>query len=118
MNETDMSKLMNQFSEMLKKGELPNDLQNIVNSAKNSSNSSSSEDSTPEIDINTILKMKQILDSMNSNKDNPRSNLLMSLKPYLRESKKEKVDQYVKLFSLGKAFEAFNVLGGEKKNDV
>lgn len=78
----------------------------------------SSNDDSPEIDINTILKMKQIMDAMNSNKDDPRSNLLMSLKPYLKSSRREKVDQYVKLFSLGKAFETFNILGGEKKNDV
>ena len=62
--------------------------------------------------------MKQIIDSMNSNKDDPRANLLMSLKPYLKESRKKKVDQYVKLFGLGKAFETFNFLGGENKNDV
>ena len=31
---------------------------------------------------------------------------------------KNKVDQYIKLFSMGKAFEILNPLGGEKKNDV
>ena len=58
------------------------------------------------------------MDSMNSNKDDPRANLLMSLKPYLKDSRKQKVDQYVKLFGLGKAFELFGSLGGENKNDV
>ena len=62
--------------------------------------------------------MKQVMESMNSNKNDPRSNLLMSLKPYLKESRKKKVDQYVKLFGLGKAFEMLNSLGGENKNDV
>ena len=58
------------------------------------------------------------MESMNSNKNDPRSNLLMSLKPYLKESRKKKVDQYVQLFGLGKAFEVFNSLGGENKNDI
>ena len=58
------------------------------------------------------------MESMNSNKNDPRSKLLMSLKPYLKESRKKKVDQYVKLFGLGKAFEMLNSLGGENKNDV
>ena len=58
------------------------------------------------------------MDSMNSNKDDPRTNLLMSLKPYLKESRKEKVDQYVKLFGLGKAFEVFGALGGENNKNV
>ncbi len=104
----------------------PSNINNNINFNANSNNkcnnsendSHSSDDASPEIDINTILKMKQIMDAMNTNKDDPRSNLLMSLKPYLKSSRREKVDQYVKLFSLGKAFEAFNILGGEKKNDV
>ena len=65
-----------------------------------------------------VLKIKQVMESMNSNKNDPRSNLLMSLKPYLKESRKKKVDQYVQLFGLGKAFEVFNSLGGENKNDI
>ena len=62
--------------------------------------------------------MKQIMDSMNSNKNDPRTNLLLSLKPYLKESRKQKVDQYIKLFGIEKAFETFSSLGGENKNDV
>ena len=122
MSDNDMNNIMNQINSMLKNNEFPDDLKNILNNFKNSSSNNSSNESNnssdPEIDINTILKMKQIIDSMNSNKDDPRANLLMSLKPYLKESRKKKVDQYVKLFGLGKAFETFNFLGGENKNDV
>ena len=128
MSEADMSNLMNQINSMLQNNEIPDDIKNMINNFKNSSsspknekddkNSDTSGSYSPEIDINTILKMKQIIDSMNSNKDDPRANLLMSLKPYLKESRKKKVDQYVKLFGLGKAFETFNFLGGENKNDV
>ena len=127
MNNNDMSNIMEQFNKMLQNNEFPDDLKNALNSFKNSSNnsnSSSNEDSNgsnstiPDIDINTILKIKQVMESMNSNKIDPRSNLLMSLKPYLKESRKKKVDQYVQLFGLGKAFEVFNSLGGENKNDI
>ena len=127
MNNNDMSNIMEQFNKMLQNNEFPDDLKNALNSFKNSSNnsnSSSNEDSSgsnstiPDIDINTILKIKQVMESMNSNKNDPRSNLLMSLKPYLKESRKKKVDQYVQLFGLGKAFEVFNSLGGENKNDI
>ena len=116
----DMNNIMNQINTMLKNNEFPDDLKNILNNLKNSSSNNSSTDnsdsSESEIDINTILKMKQVIDSINSNKNDPRSNLLMSLKPYLKESRQKKVDQYVKLFGLGKAFEIFNTLGGENKN--
>ena len=62
--------------------------------------------------------MKSIIDSMNKQQNDPRANLLRSLKPYLKPSRKEKVDQYIKLFSMGKVFETLNPLGGENKNDV
>ena len=126
MSDIDMNNLMEQFNKMLQNNEFPDELKSALNNFKNSSNnvdsnnkSGGSTDSTiPDLDINTILKMKQVMESMNSNKNDPRSKLLMSLKPYLKESRKKKVDQYVKLFGLGKAFEMLNSLGGENKNDV
>ena len=72
----------------------------------------------PNFDMDTMLKMKSIIDNMNRSQNDPRANLLKSLKPYLKPSRKDKVDQYIKLFSMGKAFEILNPLGGEKKNDV
>ena len=125
MNNNDMNDLMNQINQMLNNNNMSDDLKNIVNNLKNSSSSNtennvhnSNSSDSPEIDINMIMKMKQIMDSMNANKDDPRANLLLSLKPYLKKSRQDKVEQYVKLFSLGKAFELFNSLGGENKNDI
>lgn len=114
----DMSDIMSKLNNMLKNNELPDDIKNIMNnfsnSSKDDSNVSSNND-TSGIDFDTILKMKNIMDSMNHPQNDPRSNLLKSLKPYLRESRKSKVDQYIKIFSMGKVFEAFNPLGGDKK---
>ena len=56
------------------------------------------------IDMNTILKMKSIIEKMNSSND-PRSNLLYSLKHYLREERKGKVDQYATLLNFAKIAE-------------
>ena len=64
--------------------------------------------------INTILKMKNIMDKMNS-KNNPRSNLLLSLKPYLKESRRSKIDQYIQLLNMGNVMEAFGNTGGGKQ---
>lgn len=79
------------------------------NSSSESSDTSSS--STPNIDINTILKMKNIMDKMNQNQNDPRANLLLSLKPYLKKSRKDKVEQYIKLFQMT------NVMDFLKAND-
>lgn len=54
------------------------------------------------------------MEKMQSPKDDPRSNLLLSLKPYLKNSRKSKVEQYVQLFNMTKVMEAFNENGGEK----
>lgn len=122
----DMSDILNKLNSMLKNNELPDDIKNIVNNfsssgksdlGTSSSNNNTSSD-TSGIDFDTILKMKTIMDSINNPQNDPRSNLLKSLKPYLRDSRKSKVDQYIKIFSMGKVFEAFNPLGGDKKNNV
>ncbi len=59
------------------------------------------------IDINMIMKMKSMMDKM-GNKNDPTSNLLQSLKPYLRDEKKGKVDQYANLLNMTKLAELFN----------
>ena len=43
-----------------------------------------------------------------NNSNDPRSNLLYSLKPYLREERKAKVDQYANLLNVAKIAELFN----------
>ena len=93
-------------------------IKNILGQNSNSDSKKNNDSSSFNIDINSMLKMKSIIDAMNSQKDDPRANLLKSLKPYLKESRKEKVDQYIKIFSMEKVFEQFNPLGGDKKNDV
>lgn len=93
-------------------------IKNILGQNSNSDSKKNNDSNSFNIDINTMLKMKSIIDAMNSQKDDPRANLLKSLKPYLKESRKEKVDQYIKIFSMEKVFEQFNPIGGDKKNDV
>lgn len=86
------------------------------NSSSNFSNNSSNSSNIPNIDMNTILKMKSVIDQMNQ-KDDPRANLLYSLKPYLRDSKKDKVDQYVNLLNMSKIADIMNSENKKEKND-
>lgn len=53
------------------------------------------------LDFKTIMKLKSVMDSMNSN-NNPDSQLLYSLKPYLRKSRQDKLDQYINLLKISK----------------
>jgi len=76
----------------------------------------SNSNSENSIDMETLLKMKSIIDKMNV-KDDPRSNLLMSLKPYLKESRKSKLDQYIQLMNMSKMVDIFPLMGGDKKKN-
>ena len=87
------------------------DFQGSGNSSNYSNNDNSSNNSG--IDFETIMRMKSIIDKMNV-KDDPRSNLLQSLKPYLKESRKSKVDQYIQLMNMSKVMEVFPFMGGDK----
>lgn len=130
----DMAEMFQKVSEMLKNNEIPDNVKSMMNSfvSEQNNSSASSENSSnttesnaqrnsddsfemPNIDLNTMLKMKSIVDSMNKQQNDPRANLLRSLKPYLKPSRKEKVDQYIKLFSMGKVFEVLNPLGGKEE---
>ena len=81
MNE-DLSNIFEKFN-INKDSISPEMIDNVMsmlnNKSNNESNSSSSENS---IDFETILKIKSVFEKMNS-QDNPRSKLLLSLKPYL-----------------------------------
>ena len=83
--------------------------------SSNTSNSSDTSGNNINIDFDTILKMKTIIDSMN-NRDDPRANLLYSLKPYLRESRKKQLDQYVNLLNMTKIAEIMKNNNKESNN--
>ena len=57
----------------------------------------------------------QIMKAMNSNQINASANLLNSLKPFLRDSKKDKVDQYIKFIKISTILNGFNNSGGDEK---
>ena len=83
------------------------------NSSTNNSNSSSTSSQSSGIDMETLLKISNIISKMNNSQNDARANLLLSLKPYLKESRKNKVEQYVKLLNMSKVLEIINPNGGE-----
>lgn len=122
VNENNMDDILKQFNKMIRNNDISDNIKDILNNFNKSNNSSSdssnSDNNSFDIDINTMLKLKQIMESLNSKNPDPRTNLLLSLKPYLKERRKQKVDQYIKLFNMEKVLETFNSLGGEHSNDV
>lgn len=78
-----------------------NNNNNNNNNNSNNNNSNMNFDLN-NIDMNTIMKMSSILGKVNNQKDDPRANLLNSLKPYLRDSKKGQLDNYMSLLNVAK----------------
>lgn len=97
--------MIQNFSAMMS----PNKQNNSENNSSHTTNNSSSNNNNfdfSQIDMNTILKMKSVMEKLNHSND-PRSNLLNSLKPYLREEKKGKLDQYANLLNVAKIADIF-----------
>lgn len=113
-NNNDLNNILSQLSP-----DMINNLSNMLNNNNNNNQNSQSTNNSSNfnLDMNTIMKVKTIMDNMN-NKNDPRANLLHSLKPYLRDSKKEKVDQYVNLLNISKIADVMNPKGNkENKNE-
>lgn len=92
------------------------------NNNPNNSQNGSGQNSIPNfdlnnIDMNTIMKISSAFGNMNQNKNDPRANLLNSLKPYLRDNKKEKLDSYVNLLNMSKIAEVLKNTNNNKENN-
>lgn len=132
MNE-DYSNLIKNFSEILKEKNI--DVSTIIpNNSKTNKNCTGT--STPlqnqgiqnqipisdfDINFDDILKIKNILEKMNSSENTNRNTLLHSLKPFLPANKKEKLEQLIKISSLLTALELLenkNILGLELNSNT
>lgn len=123
--------MVNKLKDMMNKGELndvisqisPEMIQNFSsmmsqgkeNQTNTNSNQTNNGFDFSQIDMNTILKMKSVMDKLNTSND-PRSNLLYSLKPYLREEKKGKLDQYASLLNVAKMADLFKDNNNNKES--
>lgn len=97
----------------------PEMFSNLISTFKESTSSHNTDNSEKtgtfnNIDIDTILKLKSIIETLNS-KDDPRSNLLYSLKPYLRKSRQKKLDQYANLLKITEVTNLFKSEKGDVK---
>lgn len=120
--------MINNISDIMNGQQIPDNiksmLENMMNNANRNSESSSESSSGSSsaqssnnsfnpgnIDMNTIFKIQNIMNSINNDKENEyRTNLLLSLKPYLKNTRQEKVDQFIKFMKMEKVIEAIGPL--------
>ena len=146
MNNEDMSEMMQKLSSMINNSNSDDSISNCDNSdmssnsneasfenlqailsnmnfnsnnTDNSSNNFNSNDNNNfNLDFETIMKVKRAMDIFNSSKNSPEANLLLSLKPYLNNNRKQKLDQYMQFLNISKVLEVFNNNGGVNNNDI
>ena len=70
------------------------DFKNFFDDEEESSNNFSF-----DFDLDTLLKLKSIFQKINDN-NCPRNRLLYSLKPFLKDSRKQKIDEYIKIANI------------------
>ncbi len=93
-NNTDSTNTTNNF-----------DLSSILSMFNSNTQNESSNDSSLGIDPTILIKAQQIMSSLS--KEDPKKNLLLSLKPFLRESRQNKLNEYISMLTIARAFEAF-----------
>lgn len=129
MEQDNFSELINKFSQMMENGDVPENIKDIFNnfnsnqnsydSSYNNNSNNSSESSTNDgnnsfnLDFETIMRLQKIMNQMKNEKNDPRTNLLLSLKPYLKDSRQQKIEQYINIFKITKIIDLFNKTGGD-----
>lgn len=127
MEQDNVSELLKKFSQMMENGNIPDNVKNLFNNSQqntddssyNNTSEDSNENTTPDnnnsfnIDFETLMKIQQIMNQMKSEKNDPRTNLLLSLKPYLKDNRKQKIEQYINIFKMTKIIDLLNKNGGD-----
>ena len=82
------------------KGILGDDAEDKIKSVMSSISGSSAGGQDNSLEY--IMQMKDIISKLANNRDDPRSNLLMSLRPYMRNERRQSIDRAVRLLNLTK----------------
>ena len=113
--EFDLTALINQAKEILATPEGEAQVQNLMGmlgqSADEGDASSPQETaSSPLGDVENIMKIKSLMESMKVSQNEPQSDFLQALKPFLKKERRDKIDQASKLLSISKVLKMFKNL--------
>ncbi len=79
-------------------------IKNVMNSISQNGDDAQGDDSAEY-----LMQMKNLIDGLSSSHSDPRSNLLMSLRPYMRSNRQKSIDSAVKLLNLTKLSKLFRM---------
>lgn len=109
----DLSNAIEQLQQMLSSDDGQSQIQNILNmfTSDNSDEPAAPNTSAPNFgdgfDLDTVMKISSIMQAMNNQSDNPKTVFLKSLKPFLKESRQNKLEQATKLMKIASLLRIF-----------
>ena len=114
--------IINNFSKSIGQNKLTKKSKDKTKNDMNYKSKSSTDNSNPfeninNLDIATLMKIKNIFNKINSNNNDPRANLLMSLKPYLRDTRKETIDTYLNVLKFSDFANIINQAESEDRDN-
>lgn len=133
--ELDLSKAISEVQQMLSSEEGENQIQSLLGMLTGGGQNSDAETETrPDADtaganplsfltggkaetsaglgdIEMIMKIKDVMSAVNSQKSNSNTAFLQALRPFLKEERREKLDKAAKIISVTKAMKMFKDLG-------
>lgn len=84
---------------------------NTSNNESINTNNATANSSNLNLDLGTIMKFQKFFNTTNQN--DPRKNLLTSLKPFLRETRQKNIDTYITLLGVINALDIFTNKGSD-----
>lgn len=110
----DINELIDKLNDKTTSNKKETDYKENENNKNNNSNNNSYNSSNINFsDIQNILKMKEIFDKSNT-QNSKNLELLSALKPFMKDSRKEKIDKYSKMLRFAEIAKTLDLFGGDK----
>lgn len=104
MDDSTSDALNNLISSIKEKmNESNTNISETLNEEKKDNNENSN--TTSSFDPDMLLKIQKIMGAMNGNND--KKNLLLSLKPFLRKTRQDKINEYINILNIISALDSF-----------
>lgn len=124
MDENALGGAIEKLKDMLSSEEGQSQIQDIIGMFSSGSDGGESESTDEQQsggfdapDMETILKIQQVVSAMNDNGGGQHTQFLRSLRPYLRESRQKKLDGAVKLLGAASAMKMLGILNNGDGDD-
>lgn len=121
--EFDLSRAIAEVQQMLSTEEGENKIQGLLGMLSGGGNEENGDIATPATDnshhdilsglgdVEMLMKLQSVMSMMGNQKNDSNAAFLQSLRPFLKEDRRQKLDRAAKILSVTKAIKAFKDMG-------